>query len=457
MSQAPGSCALRHPPMVASGPLVPSTAPARDSGSRPAGCTDVHSTSSAHAFGCRSRRCLRHRSARCLRRLQRAFPLDHPARQAPLRAARMDRGAARRDRAHRAVRRVRGGNLATTGVGAGRACRRPRPVVAGARPLCRADRADGRPGAQQDLLQHADAAFLQDPWRGRGDRVRRARHRTHRPPDPSGAAADLQRDDLSGGTRPAGARRFPFRSALCRPGRLRRAHRAGDRGPVAALGRRAQAARGGDAADRVLSRTTRLPGRPRVRRARVRAAGDRAGARGRRPARRRGDGATRRCLGALRHHPQLFPGGPGNRGRCRGVPAHPAAEEAGQRDLHRARPRQAGQDRALPPLLPPFRGLRRAADAGRWREGPGDGGVQPAELPAGIQDHPRPLRAVQADDAPGRGRQVPVGVQARPRRAPDRRPGIPLPALPAGALRPRRCWKTCSTLAARASSRTATT
>ncbi len=68
--------------------------------------------------------------------------------------------------------------------------------------------------------------------------------------------------------------------------------------------------------------------------------------------RRRGADRTRARRAGVRLHAQLFPGRSGHGRRRDRVPAHAAAVQADRRALHRARPRQAGQDRALPAFLP---------------------------------------------------------------------------------------------------------
>ncbi len=65
--------------------------------------------------------------------------------------------------------------------------------------------------------------------------------------------------------------------------------------------------------------------------------------------------------------------------------------EAGERALYRARPRQAGQDRALPRTHQPHGAHPRSVRSRAGRARPGDGVLHAAFLRCGVQGHPRPL------------------------------------------------------------------
>ena len=80
-------------------------------------------------------------------------------------------------------------------------------------------------------------------------------------------------------------------------------------------------------------------------------------------------------------------------------------------------------------------GARRPLRLRRGRRGHGDGGVHPARLQRGLQDHQGQLRRAQEHHPPGGDGQVPFRVRARPggpagRRAGVRAPGVPPPLLP---------------------------
>ena len=103
----------------------------------------------------------------------------------------------------------------------------------------------------------------------------------------------------------------------------------------------------------VLSDDARVPGRPHVRQgldAAVRAGAEEH--RERRADRRRDDG---RGLGQhpVQLHALVFPRRPAARRPGRRVPEEHPAAQAGERAVHGARPRQAGQDRALSRAVPP--------------------------------------------------------------------------------------------------------
>ena len=155
-----------------------------------------------------------------------------------------------------------------------------------------------------------------------------------------------------------------------------------------------------------------------------------------RPARGCGAHPSRRRGAPLQLFAQLFPRRPGHRGRCGGVPAHAAAGQAHRRDLHRAGPRQAGQDRTLPHLLPPFRRAEAGApDPSRRRARHGHGGVHPAQLRAGVQGDPRPFRLSEGNEPRPGGSQVFAGVPPRPRRPIGGCAALSFPAISARPLR----------------------
>ena len=116
---------------------------------------------------------------------------------------------------------------------------------------------------------------------------------------------------------------------------------------------------------------------------------------------------------------------------------HPAAQ-AGERAVHGARPRQAGQDRALSRAVPPPAAEHRSVRARARRQGPGDDLLHAALVRRGVQDHPRPLRLSEEHPARGSAEEVRAGVQARPRRPAGRCAGVQAPAVPDGALLPTR-------------------
>ena len=185
--------------------------------------------------------------------------------------------------------------------------------------------------------------------------IRGPGHRAHRRHHPSGRTAQLCGVGAAPGRylHPA-AGRLPFQRALRAPHTMRGGDSGAPAGRPGPLGAQS-AAFGGTAGNGVLPRASRLPDRPRVRRTPLLSVRDRAGQRCRRPARGRGADPSRRRGASLQLFAQLFPCRPGHGGRCGGVPAHAAAGQTHRRDLHRAGPRQAGQDRTLPHLLPPLR------------------------------------------------------------------------------------------------------
>ncbi len=79
----------------------------------------------------------------------------------------------------------------------------------------------------------------------------------------------------------------------------------------------------------------------------------------------RRDAVGRGRLGSVQLHALVLPRRSRARERRRAVPARHHAPEARLRALHRARPRQAGQDRALPRDLPPPRAHAKTASCAR--------------------------------------------------------------------------------------------
>ena len=106
---------------------------------------------------------------------------------------------------------------------------------------------------------------------------------------------------------------------------------------------------------------------------------------------RRGDDATKPRQHPVQLHALVFPRRPGARRRSGGVSQDDPAAQAGQRAVHRARPRQAGQDRALSRAVPPPAAVGRRIRARARRSGAGDDLLHAALLRRRVQGHPRPL------------------------------------------------------------------
>ena len=179
----------------------------------------------------------------------------------------------------------------------------------------------------------------------------------------------------------------------------------------------------------------RLPRRAHPRSRLDAAVRDRAAQHRERRAGRRDHARRKHGQRAVQLHALVLPRRPRARRRGRPVPEGDPAAQARQRALHRARPRQAGQDRALPGALPPPAAFRRPVRAGARREGPGDGLLHAALLRRRVQADPRPVPRAEEHRARGRARQVRARVQARPRRPAGRRAGVQAPQVPEGALR----------------------
>ena len=291
---------------------------------------------------------------------------------------------------------------------AGRGGRRPRPVAADPPRVRRAHHRAGGPGVHQDLLQLDQPQAVRHrrgrPGPGvRGDRPGsagehplRARHAQLRQPRLTVAVV----------RGPAGRRALPL--AVARPRQEHRAHRrrgarSARRAHRAARGRAHRGAVPGVLPD--LARLhRRAPHRPQLRHA----AGDRAEEHRWRRAGRCGDPRRGGRQHRLQLHALLLPRRPRARRRGGRVPEVDHAAQAGERAVHRARPRQAGQDRTLPRADAPPGPCRRPVRARRGRARPGDGVLHAALLRRRLQGDPRPLRLPQ-DRAARRGAgQVPA-------------------------------------------------
>ena len=99
-----------------------------------------------------------------------------------------------------------------------------------------------------------------------------------------------------------------------------------------------------------------------------------------------------------------------------------------------ARPRQAGQDRALFRAAAASGIVHRQLRARARRARPGDDRVHPAFARPGLQGHPRPLRRAQDEHPRRRHGALPVRVPPRPRRTSRRCPGIQAAAAAARPL-----------------------
>ena len=308
-----------------------------------------------------------------------------------------------------------------------------RVLAAGARPLRLAARERARRRLHEDLLQLHQPAHLRHDGRRRHARIHPAAAGRR-----AGIAGQAPLSVLArGGDRlPAGAEGLQVPRAV--PGRRPRRALHGHGGPrprrPARDGRERLPAPG-------IHRLPLLPGRARLPRGAHHPpaphASGRGGAgehRGRRP---RGRGAARGIPGRqrLQLYPLLLLHRPHLGGGRGAVPAlHPAAQ-ADRRAVHRAGPAAPGQDRALPDLLRPPGPQPRPLRAHRRRPRPGDARVHAALLQPGVQGDPGPVRLPE-EHHPRAGRlQVPARVPARPRRTPDRHPGVPEPQAPGRPLR----------------------
>ena len=127
----------------------------------------------------------------------------------------------------------------------------------------------------------------------------------------------------------------------------------------------------------------------------------------------------------------------GPRPRRRGRAVHQVHDpaQAGKRALHRAGPREPGQNRTLSRAHAPPRyhaGQVRPRTRRTWTR---DGVFHAPVLRRGVQDHPRPIPLPEERPARGSRSQVQNGLQARPRRSARRCAGIQAPEIPPRPLR----------------------